>query len=1373
MSLIKKSDFTSNYVNRGISDPDATKEEVVKVFRDSHNPQIRLLCKLHPNGQDIYYSVKCSEILRVYDTTPVLTSIAPWFFNDYSQYKIPDEFNNSTRDILTYISITNFLSSEENLIKDTYQIEDVPYAIIELLIQNGTQISSSLFRALMFYKNNGKFPQWVRPIEDKVAFFLIDSFKKQSNYDPRLEYFDEQRTEQFINFIFEKIKSYKFIYKLDMDYLKVLNDGFTVSDNIKRLIMSKLDGYYSTGEDPKKILGDSSSFLFKKNPSKIDLPEPSAREIAKGFYENDDLHIVKTYDDDAIYDDDSDKYNRKRIFNGEFKISGLVLGDIEDSDNGLEEIITDDEINSKIKYFKMQMEHDAKNVFEYEKYENIIEILDAKLNKINNYPGGLYVIYTKKSSNYDEYDASELKHSELIKHITIKRIVFTGDNRNISYKDISEKISGIYNHTFDINYINDYVVNVLNNLPTEKVERNKYLEEKIYHNPIFKKFLYFVAHCMYRNEYRTNELYKEAITNAELFLYPLIQEVRNKLTQEEILYLLKSREPFNIESFGRHEKLLLTANTTILDSQHIVQYFDQQISESDFNYRDDTFKKFTSADVHAPAVQKYFDDKYRQYKFETSKKGQDIFNDGINADKIKTTYIKDYPETIDFIQDGLKSMLNNRAYINDTNDLINRIQDIPVYIVDRHWLYEKMNDQGLDRFLSDSTIRDFKGIFCPFLNSVNCGKPFIMVYNEPNEATQEIKDIFNIKESNHFNEVVGHEAIHAVQFKLDSILKQNDIDYEDPWLEDPVELEAIIMGNVPYLDNIIRRRVTELVNNPDKRMLESLMDYMVEDINKIEYFQIDQIAGKTNKTQEQTNEIKQSSFDDLKYQEELMRDIVSQELFNEGQTKEIVDKEQYINNITDDLLQVVLTKWFKQYNINAFERLGAETKTPEELTSLIKMELEQARTNELKKIDQEEKNRLYKEQYQTYGRESLEKILQEPEEIEKEFINQVFKNDDFKILIKSISLMLNEIFKDNKEKYNVYFYSNENLKVPPYLDSIIPYIQDKLDFIQGFDKYKYTVGQFSSKLRSLEVLVNDLIKQRNTLYRNTNKQIQKKQLDTGDTKYHSDELKELVDLLVDMRKHGPQWMYVAYPIVNKKYGNVLTKLTKFCKSTDNRIEIVDEEHVKIKDLNSITEQEYQKINDFLIRRGYDVRGMEDIKLLLEKSNNAARTKEWSDAILYGLGINKNLEEKSKLNSKNIINKIIKMFGTTWNYKQAGFILPDGSLVDLSGDGRNTRGLDHTEINFVSDKLPGGYKGLIELMKIGIIRYVAEANSIQFSLEPTQQQYNTISKMILYSNGEFRWEVVSSSGIPLKSMDYTIGTKPYLVLAHIKNYFNQS
>ena len=102
-----------------------------------------------------------------------------------------------------------------------------------------------------------------------------------------------------------------------------------------------------------------------------------------------------------------------------------------------------------------------------------------------------------------------------------------------------------------------------------------------------------------------------------------------------------------------------------------------------------------------------------------------------------------------------------------------------------------------------------------------------------------------------------------------------------------------------------------------------------------------------------------------------------------------------------------------------------------------------------------------------------------------------------------------------------------------------------------------------------------------------------------------------------------------------------------CAPNNNAPVIIEGDNVRIVDFDGITKAQYSKINTAMKRKGYDWRGPEDARRLLEQMGDRKGENIYSgdqaDAIKYGLGLDITPEQKAE---KEFLSKAVKEFGTT-------------------------------------------------------------------------------------------------------------------------------
>jgi hypothetical protein len=135
-------------------------------------------------------------------------------------------------------------------------------------------------------------------------------------------------------------------------------------------------------------------------------------------------------------------------------------------------------------------------------------------------------------------------------------------------------------------------------------------------------------------------------------------------------------------------------------------------------------------------------------------------------------------------------------------------------------------------------------------------------------------------------------------------------------------------------------------------------------------------------------------------------------------------------------------------------------------------------------------------------------------------------------------------------------------------------------------------------------------------------------------------------------------------------------------------------------------------------------------------------------------------------------------GLTNDFREAGYMTPEGKLIDLSGkrEGgqRGTRSYDHREA--------GGTSGMMQLQNMGFIRMQPESGGLDMVQKPTYAQEGVIKRYVEQYNGavlldlqegigEWRGVEMGYSGAKRRTyLEFPEGTKPVKVLGMIRRFY---
>lgn len=138
---------------------------------------------------------------------------------------------------------------------------------------------------------------------------------------------------------------------------------------------------------------------------------------------------------------------------------------------------------------------------------------------------------------------------------------------------------------------------------------------------------------------------------------------------------------------------------------------------------------------------------------------------------------------------------------------------------------------------------------------------------------------------------------------------------------------------------------------------------------------------------------------------------------------------------------------------------------------------------------------------------------------------------------------------------------------------------------------------------------------------------------------------------------------------------------------------------------------------------------------------------------------------------------VKEFGYTPYFYDAGYIVPNGRMLNFSGEkGKHygMRGQDHRAIGTIYPSNISGSEAMLKFMGSGNVRIMAETPGVDIAVgvEPTKEQYSTIGKFVNDSIGNryFSVDFTDSKGITVANLEYEGNFSATKVKADIKHYF---
>lgn len=140
--------------------------------------------------------------------------------------------------------------------------------------------------------------------------------------------------------------------------------------------------------------------------------------------------------------------------------------------------------------------------------------------------------------------------------------------------------------------------------------------------------------------------------------------------------------------------------------------------------------------------------------------------------------------------------------------------------------------------------------------------------------------------------------------------------------------------------------------------------------------------------------------------------------------------------------------------------------------------------------------------------------------------------------------------------------------------------------------------------------------------------------------------------------------------------------------------------------------------------------------------------------------------------------VLKTFGKTYDWKETGYILKDGTKLDLSGKHEGaaggSRSVDHREIfDIYEDSDVYGTEAMVEFMGRGNIRVSPEYPGVNIQVEPTQEQYEQIQSMVErlgWKEKAFIVDIDNKNGDTIETLEYEGAVSGRKIVADIQYYF---
>ena len=213
----------------------------------------------------------------------------------------------------------------------------------------------------------------------------------------------------------------------------------------------------------------------------------------------------------------------------------------------------------------------------------------------------------------------------------------------------------------------------------------------------------------------------------------------------------------------------------------------------------------------------------------------------------------------------------------------------------------------------------------------------------------------------------------------------------------------------------------------------------------------------------------------------------------------------------------------------------------------------------------------------------------------------------------------------------------------------------------------------------------------------------------------------------------------------------------------------DDGCIRIIDMSKISSTQLSKIHNKFNYLGYGLPNVEITKNYLSRC--CFLNLDQSNAVLDVLGYSSNTSMYSEEQISRDVSMAKKIFGTTYNWHKAGYVLLDGSLLDFS-EGQHNRVLDHRSISeAMESSLPADYDyslPLIMFVSYGNIRI--NTYGFELSKRPTKAQKRVLSSFLRTLDNAYI-DVANENGNVVKSFVYEGYLSPSKIFADIEEFFD--
>lgn len=163
-------------------------------------------------------------------------------------------------------------------------------------------------------------------------------------------------------------------------------------------------------------------------------------------------------------------------------------------------------------------------------------------------------------------------------------------------------------------------------------------------------------------------------------------------------------------------------------------------------------------------------------------------------------------------------------------------------------------------------------------------------------------------------------------------------------------------------------------------------------------------------------------------------------------------------------------------------------------------------------------------------------------------------------------------------------------------------------------------------------------------------------------------------------------------------------------------------------------------------------------------------------------VNSNIRENSGNDTVSNAKSAENHFGTTNDFKEAGYITVNGQMLDFSGrhwggTENGMRTVDHGDIaedeniSYFKDGKLSGADAVQRFLDDGNIRILDERGGINLSVAPNAAQTDVLKDFINSKNGDVIIDITDERGLPKQNFEYGKGTSAQKIISDINSYFD--